>query len=59
MADETASDVAVKDKNACRNPPCTCPVEKGEKFCSVHCQSTEHNVQIDCDCGHDTCRGDF
>jgi len=57
MAEETAT--ADKPANSCKNPPCTCPVEKGEKFCSVHCQSTEHNIQIDCDCGHDTCKGDF
>jgi hypothetical protein len=52
MADE-------RNENQCGNPPCTCPVEKGEKFCSVHCQSTENTVQIDCDCGHGSCHGDF
>jgi hypothetical protein len=59
MADETVRDADVKSANTCKNAPCTCPVEKGEKFCSVHCQSTEHNIQIDCDCGHETCAGDF
>jgi hypothetical protein len=52
MADE-------RKENQCANPPCTCPTEKGEKFCSVHCQSTENTVQIDCDCGHGSCQGDF
>jgi hypothetical protein len=59
MADETVRDADAKAANTCKNAPCTCPVEKGEKFCSVHCQSTEHNIQIDCDCGHETCAGDF
>ena len=59
MADETVRDADNRGANTCKNSPCTCPVERGEKFCSVHCQSTEHNIQIDCDCGHDTCKGDF
>ena len=54
MADETKDGGKV-----CANPPCSCVVEKGEKYCSVHCQSTEHTVQIDCDCGHADCKGDF
>lgn len=53
MADE-------RNDKECANPPCTCPItEKGEKFCSVHCQSTENSIQIDCDCGHPGCKGDF
>ena len=54
MADERRD-----EGKTCANAPCTCPVEKGEKFCSVHCASTEHNIQIDCDCGHESCGGDF
>jgi hypothetical protein len=50
-----------EERNArtCANPPCSCPVEQGEKYCSVHCQSTANTVQIDCDCGHESCAGDF
>ncbi len=59
MADETVRDADTRGANTCKNAPCTCTVERGEKFCSVHCQSTENTVQIDCDCGHDTCKGDF
>ncbi|HVF43471.1 MAG TPA: hypothetical protein VM936_10695 [Pyrinomonadaceae bacterium] len=60
MADETVrDDAAAGAANQCKNAPCTCPVEKGEKFCSVHCQSTGNTIQIDCDCGHETCKGDF
>ena len=59
MADETVRDADNMDANTCRNSPCTCPTDKSEKYCSVHCQSTANTVQIDCDCGHDTCKGDF
>ena len=59
MADETVRDADAQAANTCKNPPCTCPDEKGEKFCSVHCQSTGNTVQIDCDCGHPACAGDF
>ncbi|HYE14115.1 MAG TPA: hypothetical protein VD968_06715 [Pyrinomonadaceae bacterium] len=52
MADE-------RNDKVCANPPCSCPVEGGERYCSVHCQSTENTVQIDCDCGHQGCSGDF
>ena len=51
MADE-------REEKTCANPPCSCPVQ-GEKYCSVHCESTKSTVQIDCDCGHDGCKGDF
>jgi hypothetical protein len=55
MADETRDEGKV-----CANPPCTCSItEKGEKYCSVHCQSTANATQIDCDCGHGSCAGDF
>jgi hypothetical protein len=59
MADETVRDSNDRDANTCKNAPCTCPVDKGEKYCSVHCDSTAGHTQIDCDCGHDTCGGDF
>lgn len=59
MADETVKDADNRGANTCKNAPCTCPVERGEKFCSVHCQSTENTIQIDCDCGHADCKGDF
>ena len=59
MADETVRDDEVRAANTCKNPPCTCPVEKGEKYCGAHCTGTGSTIQIDCDCGHDTCKGDF
>jgi hypothetical protein len=48
-----------RDARTCKNPPCGCPVPDGEKFCSVNCASTENTIQIDCDCGHEACGGDF
>ena len=59
MADETVRDSDARADNVCKNPPCSCPTDGGDKYCSVHCQSTQNTVQIDCDCGHQTCSGDF
>jgi hypothetical protein len=48
-----------KDKNICKHPACSCPVEKGEKYCSPTCAGAGDTMQIDCDCGHPSCTGDF
>ena len=45
--------------NTCANPPCTCVVDKKGEYCGVSCQSTSGTTQIDCDCGHGGCKGDF
>ncbi|MGB8507461.1 MAG: hypothetical protein WCD76_03570 [Pyrinomonadaceae bacterium] len=55
MADEKDD----KKGRTCKNAPCSCAVPDNEKFCSVQCASTQHNIQIDCDCGHADCKGDF
>ena len=47
------------ETNKCAHPTCSCVVEKDEKFCSVSCQGSGGTMQIDCDCGHDGCSGDF
>lgn len=52
MADE-------KKENICKHPACSCPVEKGEKYCSPTCEGAGDTMQIDCDCGHPSCSGDF
>ncbi|HEY0006727.1 MAG TPA: hypothetical protein VGB17_18230 [Pyrinomonadaceae bacterium] len=52
MADE-------KDKNECKNPSCTCQVPEGVKYCSAPCQGTGSTIELDCDCGHDECGGNF
>jgi hypothetical protein len=43
----------------CKNTSCTCTVAAGEKFCGVHCQSTENTIQVDCTCGHEECGSVF
>ena len=45
--------------NTCKNPPCSCPVEKKGDYCSATCQGTGDTTQIDCDCGHPECGGDY
>jgi hypothetical protein len=52
MADEN-------DKHVCKNPPCTCPVDKKGDYCSISCQNMGDATAIDCDCGHEACGGDF
>ena len=59
MADETVRDAGARAADTCKNPPCSCTVERGDRYCSVHCESTPNTVQIDCDCGHQSCSGDF
>jgi hypothetical protein len=48
-----------KDKNKCKNPPCSCPATEGSKYCSASCQGTGDTIELDCDCGHDDCSGNF
>jgi hypothetical protein len=47
------------DDNICANPPCTCPPQEGDKYCSASCQGTGDMIELDCDCGHDACQGNF
>lgn len=48
-----------KDPKVCKNPPCSCPVDDDNDYCSPNCYGTGNTVQIDCDCGHPECSGDF
>lgn len=43
----------------CGHPTCDCVVEDGEEYCSLSCLGSGSTMQIDCDCGHETCSGDF
>jgi hypothetical protein len=52
MADE-------KEQRICKNPPCSCPATEGSKFCGPSCQGTGDTIEIDCDCGHEACSGNF
>jgi len=46
-------------KNQCKNPPCTCPPQPGGKYCSASCEGTGKTIELDCDCGHPECGGNF
>jgi hypothetical protein len=47
------------DKNKCKNPTCTCAPQPGGKYCSASCEGTGDTIELDCDCGHDECGGNF
>ncbi|HEY8411642.1 MAG TPA: hypothetical protein VIK76_09575 [Pyrinomonadaceae bacterium] len=46
-------------KNKCKNPPCTCPPQPDGKYCSASCEGAGKTIEIDCDCGHAECGGNF
>ena len=48
-----------KEANTCKHPTCSCPVEAGASYCSASCEGAKGTLQIDCDCGHPACKGDF
>ena len=49
-----------REERTCKNPPCGCKIaDEDDGYCSVNCASTANTTQIDCDCGHDHCSGDF
>ena len=52
MADDT-------EKKECKNPTCTCPPQPGGKYCSASCEGTGKTIELDCDCGHPECGGNF
>ena len=52
MADDT-------DQNQCKNPSCTCPAQPGGKYCSASCEGSGSTIELDCDCGHEACGGNF
>jgi hypothetical protein len=41
----------------CGNPACSCVPDKGEEFCSAHCEATEGQTEVVCQCGHSHCGG--
>lgn len=51
MADDNA--------NKCKNPACSCPAQPDGKYCSASCEGAGQTIEIDCDCGHETCSGNF
>jgi hypothetical protein len=59
--------MAEEQQNQCQNPPCTCPPQPDGKYCSASCEGaanpgwwgTHGTIEIDCDCGHEACQGNF
>lgn len=47
------------DENKCKNPPCTCVCPEGEKYCSASCEGAGKMIELDCDCSHEQCQGNF
>ena len=46
------------DVKKCENPTCSCVPDKGEKYCSAHCEGLGKGTEIMCKCGHGQCAGD-
>jgi hypothetical protein len=46
------------EKVTCKNPVCGCAPNDG-KYCSASCEGTGDTIEIDCDCGHEACSGNF
>jgi hypothetical protein len=47
------------EEKKCQNPVCTCPPQPGGKYCSASCEGAGKTVELDCDCGHEECAGNF
>jgi hypothetical protein len=47
------------DPKQCKNPVCTCPPQPGGKYCSASCEGAGDTIELDCDCGHEECAGNF
>ncbi len=47
------------DDKKCENAPCSCAPTEGSDYCGVTCEGKGQVVELDCDCGHPNCSGDF
>ena len=44
------------EQKTCEHVPCTCAVERNERYCSESCRDAgSGEVEIACECGHATC----
>jgi hypothetical protein len=48
----------MSDAKKCANPVCSCVPEKGEKYCSAHCEGLGTQTEVVCKCGHGHCAGE-
>jgi hypothetical protein len=51
--------MADDEKETCKNPVCGCAPPPDGKYCSASCEGAGKTIEIDCDCGHPECTGDF
>ena len=51
--------MADEDKDKCQNAACSCPQPEDGKYCSASCEGTGKTIEIDCDCSHPACSGNF
>ena len=54
-----AKEEIMADEQKCKNPPCTCKPQPGGKYCSASCEGTGDTIELDCDCSHEECQGNF
>lgn len=47
------------EKDTCKNPVCGCAPPSDGKYCSASCEGTGATIELDCDCGHPECTGNF
>ncbi len=47
------------ENETCKNAPCSCAATEDSKYCSAGCEGTGETIQLDCDCGHPECTGNF
>lgn len=50
--------MADDQENKCKNAPCTCSSAEG-KYCSASGEGKGDVVELDCECGHPECAGNF
>jgi hypothetical protein len=42
-------------KEKCAHPACSCPPEKGSKYCSQYCHDARETLELSCNCSHPAC----
>jgi hypothetical protein len=49
--------MADEERNTCAHEPCVCTVPEGEQYCSDYSRTAgSGEVEIACDCDHESCR---
>jgi len=51
--------MADEKEQQCKNPVCTCPPQPDGKYFSASCEGAGKTLELDCDCGHPDCAGNF